>query len=111
MCLLLPTVAPIASPALSTASSNLIPAPVLFFRGLDMCASIAHEMPIHRVNVNFSEGAFTDLSNLAEERGKTKAEILRDAIALERWFHEERRSGGRVLVERVGGELREVIPR
>lgn len=66
---------------------------------------------IHRVNVNFSEGAFADLTLLAEESGKTKAEILRDAIALERWFHEERRQGSRILIERAGGDLREVIPR
>lgn len=66
---------------------------------------------LHRVNVNFSDGAYQDLSRLAEEQGKTKAEILRDAIALERWFHDERRAGGRLLLERPGGELREVIPR
>jgi hypothetical protein len=66
---------------------------------------------VHRVNVNFSEGAWTDLNRLADDRGKTKAEILRDAIALERWFHDERLQGGRILVERASGELREVIPR
>lgn len=66
---------------------------------------------VHRVSVNFSEGAWIDLNRLSEDRGKTKAEILRDAIALERWFHDERLQGGRLLVERADGELREVIPR
>jgi predicted DNA-binding protein len=64
----------------------------------------------HRVNVNFSEGAYNDLDSLAKRHGKTKAEVLRDAIALERWFDEVRREGNRVLVER-DGEVREIIPR
>lgn len=65
----------------------------------------------HRVNVNFSEGAFTDLTRLANELGKTKAEVLRDAIALECWFHDERRTGNRILIERTDGVLCEVVPR
>jgi predicted DNA-binding protein len=64
----------------------------------------------HRVNVNFSEGAYSDLDTLAKRQGKTKAEVLRDAIALERWFDEVRREGNRVLIER-DGEVREIIPR
>lgn len=65
---------------------------------------------IHRVNVNFSEGAFSDLETIAQNRGKTKAEVLRDAIALERWFDEARREGNRILIER-DGDVREIIPR
>jgi len=65
---------------------------------------------VHRVNVNFSEGAYTDLRSIARSRGKTMAEVLRDAIALERWFDEARREGSRILVER-DGKVREVIPR
>jgi hypothetical protein len=68
-------------------------------------------MAVHRVNVNFSEGAYADLQTLAKERGKTMAEVLRDSIALERWFHEARAEGSRILVERENGVLREVIPR
>lgn len=64
----------------------------------------------HRVNVNFSEGAYRDLDTLADRQGKTKAEVLRDAIALERWVDEARREGGRILIER-DGEVREIIPR
>jgi hypothetical protein len=64
----------------------------------------------HRVIVNFSEGAYNDLNALAKRHGKTKGEVLRDAIALEGWFDEVRREGNRVLVER-DGEVREIIPR
>lgn len=68
------------------------------------------ERVIHRVNVNFHEGAYADLVQLAEGGEKTKAEVLRDAIALARWFEEERRAGARILIER-NGEIREVVPR
>jgi predicted DNA-binding protein len=63
-----------------------------------------------RVNVNFSETAYRDLSSLADRQSKTKADVLRDAIALEKWFDEARREGARILVER-NGEIREIIPR
>lgn len=65
----------------------------------------------HRFNVNFSEGAYRDLNTLAQRKGKTMSEILRDAIALERWFDETRREGSKVLVEQSDGRIREVVPR
>ncbi len=65
----------------------------------------------HRFNVNFSDGAFRDLSTLAERKGTTMSEVLRDAIALERWFDETRRAGNKVLVEQPDGSIREVVPR
>jgi len=65
----------------------------------------------HRFNVNFSEGAYRDLAALAESKDKSMAEVLRDAIALERWFEENRAEGNKVLLESKDGRLREVIPR
>lgn len=64
-----------------------------------------------RFNVNFSEGAYRDLSTLASTKGTTMSEVLRDAIALERWFDETRRAGSKVLVEQPDGSIREVVPR
>lgn len=65
----------------------------------------------HRFNVNFSENAYRDLNTLAERKGKSMSEVLRDAVALERWFDETRREGSKVLVEQPDGSIREVIPR
>jgi len=65
----------------------------------------------HRVNVNFSDNAFKDLESLARTKGKTMSEVLRDAIALERWFEETRQAGSKVLVEQSDGRVREVVPR
>jgi len=64
----------------------------------------------HRVNVNFTDAAYRELNELAQSRGKTMSEILRDSIALERWFDETKREGSRVLVER-DGKVREIVPR
>lgn len=63
----------------------------------------------HRVNVNFSEGAYASLQRLAERRGKSISEILRDAIAFESWYQETADSGGRILIEREDGSLRELV--
>ena len=65
---------------------------------------------IHRVNVNFSEEAWRTLQELAERRGKPVSYVIRDAIALERWFEEQRDQGYRILVE-SGGVVREVVLR
>jgi hypothetical protein len=65
----------------------------------------------HRFNVNFSDAAYRDLNTLAERKGKTMSEVLRDAIALERWFDETRSVGSKVLVEQPDGRIREVVPR
>lgn len=64
----------------------------------------------HRVNVNFSESAYRTLEALAERKDKTMSEVLRDAIALEKWFQDTNDQGGKVVVEE-GGRAREVIPR
>lgn len=63
-----------------------------------------------RINAVFSETTFKDLDSLARDQGKSKTEVLRDAVALEKWFEEAKREGSRVLVER-DGEIREIVPR
>jgi hypothetical protein len=64
-----------------------------------------------RFNVNFSEGAYNDVVRLAALKGKTMSEVLRDAIALERWFQDTLDAGCKVLVETPEGRIREVVPR
>jgi hypothetical protein len=67
-------------------------------------------MEQRRINTIFSDKAFRDLETLAKEQGKSKTEVLRDAVALEKWFAEARNEGSRILVEREG-QVREIIPR
>ncbi len=63
-----------------------------------------------RVSVDFTSEAFEDLEQLAESKGKTKAELIRDALALEKWFSDVVKDGGSILVERKG-KVREVVRR
>lgn len=56
------------------------------------------------------EKSYRDLEFLAHEQGKSKTEVLRDAVSLERWFQEARNEGGKILVER-DGEIREIVLR
>lgn len=64
----------------------------------------------YRVNVNFSENAYKTLEDLAQRKGKSMSDVLRDSIALEKWFADTHEEGGKVVVEK-DGRAREVIPR
>lgn len=66
--------------------------------------------PSRRVSATFSESTYQALDELAKRKGSTMAEVLRDAIELEKWVQDLRREGGRVLFER-DGKVREVLPR
>lgn len=62
-----------------------------------------------RVNVTFSDDAYSALEDLARRRGTSMAEVLRDAIAREKWFDDEvRRKNSKLLVE-DNGKLRELV--
>jgi pyruvate/2-oxoglutarate dehydrogenase complex dihydrolipoamide acyltransferase (E2) component len=61
-----------------------------------------------RLNVVFSEAAYDDLRELANQSGKTISGVVRDAIALQKWFNGVRREGGRILVEQRG-RVREIM--
>jgi predicted DNA-binding protein len=64
----------------------------------------------HRLTITFSEDAYNTLGQLSEETGKTKAEVLRDALALEDRVQETRKVNGRVLLEEQG-QYRELLVR
>ena len=65
---------------------------------------------MRRVNVNFAESTYGILEELARKRGKSMAEVLRDAIALEKWIEDARAEGARLLI-RQNGETREIVLR
>jgi hypothetical protein len=80
-----------------------------------MCVKSPHlrlsgvQSAMPRFNVDFNNEANEILEDLAKEQGATKAEILRRAIALEKWFADTRRKGGKVLVETEDGKVLEVV--
>jgi hypothetical protein len=61
-----------------------------------------------RVNVNFSEGAYEDLAQIAKRRNKNVSDVVRDAIAFEKWYQDTVKDGGHVLVER-DGRVQEIV--
>ena len=62
-----------------------------------------------RLSVTLTKNAAAVLEDLAKRTGKTKAEIVRDALFLEKFAQEAWSGNGHVIVER-NGEKREVIP-
>jgi metal-responsive CopG/Arc/MetJ family transcriptional regulator len=65
----------------------------------------------HRVNVNFSSTAYRTLEELAESKGKSMSEVLRDAVQLEKWITDTYAEGGRVLLVKDDGSEREILVR
>jgi len=64
-----------------------------------------------RVNVNFSQEVYDELTKIARERGKTLSDVLRDAVTLEKYVADMHREGGRLLVEKRDGKTRELLVR
>jgi predicted CopG family antitoxin len=58
--------------------------------------------------IEFSEEAYEALEKLAQDRGVSVTEVLRDALSHEQWLDELRKTNARVLVER-DGEQRELV--
>lgn len=61
-----------------------------------------------RYNVEFSAEVNDALEALAENQGGSKADVIRKAIALEKWFVETGKRGGKIFVEE-NGQIREVL--
>jgi hypothetical protein len=70
----------------------------------------ARSSTTRRVNVNFSDSVYRMLEELAERRGKSMAEVLRDSITLEKWVADAQAEGARILVQK-GDEIRELLIR
>jgi hypothetical protein len=62
-----------------------------------------------RVNANFSPDAYEVLTELAERRGKSLSDVLRDAIAFEKWYQDIIDEDGHILIDRGDGQLRELV--
>ena len=62
-----------------------------------------------RFNVEFSPEAQTMIEELARRQDTTKAEVLRRAIALEKWFTDTTDRNAKIIVEEPDGRLREIL--
>jgi predicted transcriptional regulator len=65
-------------------------------------------MAMKKVTVNLSDETIEDLREVANRRGITLTEAIRQAIATEKFVQDERDGGGKILIEKPGGRVREV---
>jgi len=63
-----------------------------------------------RVNFDMPQNVYDELTELSEDKGKSKAQVLRDAIALESWVADIKENGGNLLIER-DGKITQVVLR
>jgi len=54
------------------------------------------------MNVTFGPRTYELLSNLAQESGKTKADVIRDSLHLQEYITRKREEGGTFLIEEHG---------
>lgn len=63
-----------------------------------------------RINLNLAPRAYHELRALADIRGRTISDVIRDALVLSRWFYEvTHEEGTHLLIER-NGKQREILP-
>jgi hypothetical protein len=53
-----------------------------------------------KTSVNLSEDAVRALKDIADSRGTNMSEVLRHAISLEKFVHDETKDGAKILVEK-----------
>lgn len=62
-----------------------------------------------RFNVEFSPEARAMIEELARRQDTTRAEVLRRAIALEKWFTDTTDRNAKIIVEEPDGRVREIL--
>lgn len=67
--------------------------------------------PVVKISANLPESDLKVLRWLADQRGTTMTEVLRQAIKHEGYFREVTNNGGKVLTEDRAGNFREVFLR
>lgn len=61
-----------------------------------------------QLNVSLHGEMLEALTEMSRSSGKSISELLHDAVVIEKWIRDVRKSGGRLLVER-NGEIREAV--
>ncbi len=61
-----------------------------------------------KTSANLPESAVAALRELSEKRGTSMAEVLRQAISLEKFVDEQTSQGGKILIEK-DNEVRQLL--
>jgi predicted transcriptional regulator len=62
-----------------------------------------------KVSFNLSQEVLTALQTLARKRNVSMTEVLRHAIGTWKYVNDVHEAGGKLLIERADGSVREVI--
>ncbi|HET9016958.1 MAG TPA: ribbon-helix-helix protein, CopG family [Thermomicrobiaceae bacterium] len=68
-------------------------------------------MPVTKLSVNVPDEAIEILKDIAARRHTTMTEVVRDAIAMEKFLDDETRKGNKVLIEDRDHRVRELVLR
>jgi len=61
------------------------------------------------IYISFSGEAYEILKDIARRKNKPIEDVVEDALGLERWYQEILEEGGRVIIERKDGDVRELV--
>lgn len=64
-----------------------------------------------KTTVNFSPDSLEDLKKIANERGTSVAEVIRKAVWIESYLHEEIKKGSKILVKSSNNSIKELVIR
>ncbi len=65
-------------------------------------------MAARKVTVNLPESTIEALTSVADKRGITMTEAIRQAIANEKFLQDVREEGSQILIKDVGNKLQQV---
>lgn len=72
--------------------------------------TLKEEEKKYRLQIDFGEEAYRELESLQGQLdAPSKSEVIRDALGVLRWAADEIRAGNRILVEKKGGEVKEIV--
>lgn len=76
---------------------------------MKMEASVGTQQ-MQKISANLSAEVVDAIEEIARRRGVTKTEVLRHALATEKFIDDQQRNGARILIEDPdSNELREVV--
>ena len=64
---------------------------------------------IIKMSVNLSSEVIDVLRELAQKRGTTMTDVLRQAIGTEKFIDEVNEDGGKILIEDKNGKMRQLV--
>ena len=63
-----------------------------------------------KFNIAFSDEASQLIEQMATKQNVPKADIIRQALTIKKWFDETRKDGSKIIVEQPDGKLKEILP-